>query len=122
MLFLGFGTGLGSALITEQCILALELGHLPYGRGKTLGEALGSQALKRMGKTAWSRVVNNIVPILIQAFLTDTIVLGGGDAKKLKKIPPGARLGHNLTAFRGGFRMWNLDESLLGISDKSSDE
>jgi polyphosphate glucokinase len=98
----------GSALISQR----------PYKRGQTLGAALGSQALKRYGKAAWSRVVKDIVPILIQAFLADTIVLGGGQAKKLKAIPPGARLGHNLTAFRGGFRMWNADEALPGPGDK----
>jgi hypothetical protein len=119
VLFLGLGTGLGSALITEQGILALELGHLPYKRGKTLGDALSRQALKQLGKTAWSRVVTEIVPILIQAFLADTVVLGGGGAKKLKALPPGARLGHNLTAFRGGFRMWNVEEAQLRTNDKA---
>ena len=109
MLFLGLGTGLGSALITEDCILPLELGHLPYKRGMSLGEALGSQAFKQLGKKVWSRVIKIMVPILLQAFLADTVVLGGGYAKKIVTIPPGARLGHNLTAFRGGFRMWNVD-------------
>jgi polyphosphate glucokinase len=111
MLFLGLGTGLGSALITEETILTLELGHLPYKQGKTLGETLGRQGLKRLGKTAWRRAVMDVAPALMKAFLADSVVLGGGNAKKLKELPPGVRLGHNLTAFRGGFRLWNIDDA-----------
>jgi polyphosphate glucokinase len=110
MLFLGLGTGLGSALITEEFILTLELGYLPYKRGKTLGEALGRQGLKRLGKLAWRRVVMDVAPALMKAFLADSVVIGGGNAKKLKELPPGVRLGHNLTAFRGGFRLWNIED------------
>jgi polyphosphate glucokinase len=109
MLFLGLGTGLGSALITEEAILNLELGHLPYKQGETLGEALGSQGLKRLGKAAWRRAVMDMAPALMKVFLADSVVLGGGNAKKLKELPAGVRLGHNLTAFRGGFRLWNSE-------------
>jgi polyphosphate glucokinase len=111
MLFLGLGTGLGSALITEEVILTLELGHLPYKRGKMLGETLGSQGLKRLGKPTWRRVVMDVAPALMKAFLADSVVIGGGNAKKLKELPPGVRLGHNLTAFRGGFRLWNIEDA-----------
>lgn len=118
MLFLGLGTGLGSALITEEAILTLELGHLPYKRGETLGEALGRQGLKRLGKAAWRRALMDVAPALMKAFLADSVVLGGGNAKKLKGLPPGVRLGHNLTAFRGGFRMWNIEDTQSLSTDK----
>src|SRR5262245_55035877 len=111
MLFLGLGTGLGSALITEEVILTLELGHLPYERGGTLGEALGRQGLKRLGKAAWRRAVMDVASTLMKAFLADSVVIGGGNSKKLKELPPGVRLGHNLTAFRGGFRLWNIADA-----------
>jgi polyphosphate glucokinase len=111
MLFLGLGTGIGSALITEEVILTLELGQLPYIRGETLGEALGRQGLKRLGKAAWRRAVMDVAPALMKAFLADSVVIGGGNAKKLKELLPGVRLGHNLTAFRGGFRMWNIEDA-----------
>ena len=119
MLFLGLGTGLGSALITEEFILTLELGHLPYKRGETLGETLGRQGLKRLGKVAWRRAVMDIAPTLMKAFLADSLVLGGGNAKKLKKLPPGVRLGHNLTAFRGGFRLWNIEDTQTLSTDNT---
>jgi hypothetical protein len=111
MLFLGLGTGVGSALITEEVILTLELGQLPYKRGETLGETLGRQGLKRLGKVAWRRAVMDVAPALMKAFMADSVVIGGGNAKKLKELPPGVRLGHNLTAFRGGFRMWNIEDA-----------
>jgi hypothetical protein len=112
MLFLGLGTGLGSALITEETILTLELGHLPYKQGKTLGDTLGRQGLKRLGKTTWRRAVMDVAPALMKAFLADSVVIGGGNAKKLKELPHGVRLGHNLTAFRGGFHLWNTENDL----------
>jgi polyphosphate glucokinase len=111
MLFLGLGTGIGSALITEEVILTLELGELPYKRGATLGETLGREGLKRLGKTAWRRAVMEVTPALMKAFLADSVVIGGGNAKKLKELPPGVRIGHNLTAFRGGFRLWNIEDA-----------
>jgi hypothetical protein len=107
MLFLGLGTGLGSALITEEFILTLELGQLPYRRGVTLGDALGNQGLKRSGKTKWRRAVMDAAHALMRAFLADSVAVGGGNATKLKELPVGVRLSHNLTAFRGGYRMWN---------------
>jgi polyphosphate glucokinase len=110
MLFLGLGTGVGSALITEEFVLTLELGHLPFRRGETLGEALGRQGLKRLGKAAWRRAVAEVTAALMKAFLVDSVVIGGGNAKKIKELPPGVRQSHNLTAFRGGFRMWNIED------------
>lgn len=109
MLFLGFGTGLGSALIAENVIVPLELGRLPYRRRETLGQALGRRGLKAMGKPAWKKVVAELASVLMGAFVADYVVLGGGNAKLLKEPPPGCRMGHNLTAFRGGFRLWGLE-------------
>ena len=107
MLFLGLGSGVGSALITEEVILTLELGQLPYRRGETIGEALGRQGLKRLGKAAWRRAVTDVASALMKAFMADSVVIGGGNAKKLKELPPGVRQSHNLTAFRGGFLLWD---------------
>jgi hypothetical protein len=109
MLFLGLGTGLGSALIAENVIVPLELGRLPYRRRQTLGEALGRRGMKAHGKAVWKKIVNEMASTLMGAFVADYVVLGGGNAKLLKVPPPGCRMGHNLTAFRGGFRLWGLD-------------
>lgn len=110
MLFLGLGTGLGSALIADGVIVPLELGRLPYPDGPQLDQALGKRGLQRLGKRAWRRVVSELIPILMEAFVADYVVLGGGNAGQLQALPPGARLGHNQTAFRGGFRLWTLED------------
>jgi len=110
MLFLGFGTGLGSTLIAESVIVPLELGQLPSRNGRTLGEVLGRAGLRRLGKKSWRRRVEQVVPALMSALLADYVVLGGGNAKLLKDPPAGARLSNNLTAFRGGFRLWHLED------------
>lgn len=117
MLYLGLGTGLGSALIAEKVIVPLELGQVPYRRGATLGEVLGRRGLRRLGRRAWARRVLDVVPRLTSATLADYVVLGGGNAKKLSSLPPGARLGHNLTAFRGGFRLWSVEDVPTHDSD-----
>jgi hypothetical protein len=110
MLFLGLGTGLGSALIADRVIVPLELAQLPSPGGPRLDHILGQRGLQRLGKKAWRRVVRTLVPILMDAFLADYVVLGGGNARHLKRLPPGTRLGHNQTAFRGGFRLWTLED------------
>jgi polyphosphate glucokinase len=117
MLFLGLGTGLGSALISNHVIVPLELGRLPYRRGSTLGAALSRRGLKRLGPAAWRRAVREAVTSLLEAFVVDYVVVGGGNAKRLKRLPPGARLGHNLTAFRGGFRLWGLENVPVHFGD-----
>lgn len=109
MLFLGLGTGLGSTLITENVIVPLELGQLPYAENHRLGTLVGRRGLKRIGKRCWRKIVAEAVDAFARAFVVDYVVLGGGNAKLLKDLPSGARLGHNLTAFRGGFRLWHLD-------------
>lgn len=109
MLFLGLGTGLGSALIAENDVITLELGQLRHKDGTSLSEVLGKKGLDRLGKDDWKKEVKEVVSSLILAFVADYVVLGGGNAKKMKGVLPGIRLGHNLTAFRGGLRVWNID-------------
>ena len=110
MLFLGLGTGLGSALIANGSIISLELGNIPHAGGQPLGEVLGRAGMKIIGKKAWREIIDQIVPAFMGAFLADYVVLGGGNSKLVQQLPPGARLGHNLTAFRGGFRLWHLED------------
>lgn len=106
MLFLGLGTGLGSAMIVDGTLQPMELAHLIYKKGKTYEDYLGLRGLERMGKKKWRRCVNKIAVDLKSALDADYVVLGGGNSKKLKELPAGARLGNNLNAFLGGFRMW----------------
>ncbi len=110
MLFLGLGTGLGSTLITGSVIVPLELGRLIYDGERTLGEVLGRRGLEQIGKGEWRQAVTRVVTALMHAFVADYVVIGGGNAKNVKELPPGARLGHNLTAFRGGFRLWSVED------------
>jgi hypothetical protein len=110
MLFLGLGTGLGSALVTGHVVVPLELGRLPYDGARTLGEVLGRRGLARAGKKEWRLSVERAVASLMSAFVADYVVIGGGNAKQVKDLPPGSRLGHNLTAFRGGFRLWSVED------------
>ena len=110
MLFLGFGTGLGSALIAEHIIVPLELGELQYAEA-TYSEVLGRENFEEIGKKDWRKLALAAIPPLQKAFLADYVVVGGGNAKHLKKkLPPNVRIGNNLTAFRGGFRLWGIDE------------
>lgn len=106
MLFLGLGTGLGSALIVDGVLEPMELAHLPYKKGRTYEDCVGKRGLDRWGKKKWRRNVFDVVERLKGALSADYVVLGGGNAKLLKKLPPGTRLGSNEQAFRGGFRLW----------------
>jgi polyphosphate glucokinase len=106
MLFLGLGTGLGSALIADGVLEPMELAHLPYKKGRTYEDYIGLHGLKRLGKKKWRRHVADVVTRLQAALGADCVVIGGGNAKLLKKLPEGARLGSNDNAFRGGFRLW----------------
>ena len=105
MLFLGLGTGLGSAMIVDGIVEPMELGHLPYRKG-TYEDYVGIRGLERVGKKKWRRYVEDVVARLIAALQPDDLVLGGGNAHKLKELPPNCRMGENTTAFRGGFRLW----------------
>jgi polyphosphate glucokinase len=107
MLFLGLGTGLGSALIAEDVVMPLELAHLPYRRGKTYEDYVGLRGLQRMGRRKWTRHVERVVVLLAAALQTDYVVLGGGQLKKLRKLPPGTRVGTNTDAILGGLKLWN---------------
>jgi len=106
MLFLGLGTGLGSAMIVEGVLEPMELAHLAYKHGKTYEDYLGLRGIERLGKKKWRQHVAKIAKQLKATLEADYVVLGGGNVKKLKKLPPGTRLGNNLNAFQGGFRMW----------------
>lgn len=110
MLFLGLGTGLGTTLIDDHHIFAMELGHLPYKKDQSFEDYLGIAGLKKTGKGKWIKNVFTVASLLSAALLPDYIVLGGGNSRKLKELPPNARLGDNLNAFKGGFRMWEETE------------
>ena len=105
MLFLGLGTGLGSAMVVDGILEPMELAHLPYKK-KTYEDYVGARAIKRFGKKKWRRQVTEIVKLLQDALEAEYVVLGGGNIKKLKKLPPKTKLGKNENAFLGGFRMW----------------
>ncbi|HEX3146885.1 MAG TPA: ROK family protein [Gemmataceae bacterium] len=110
MLFLGLGTGLGSALIADNVIIQLELGRVRGNRGRRLGRVLSDAGRKAAGNRLWRRAVARTVADLRSAFLADDVVIGGGNAKLFRDPPSGARLGNNLAAFRGGFRLWHIDD------------
>jgi polyphosphate glucokinase len=120
MLFLGLGTGLGSALIADGHLEPMELAHLPYKKGRSYEDYLGLRGLKRLGKKKWRRHVADVVEKLKAALEVDTVILGGGNAKLLKELPDGAKLGSNETAFVGGLRLW--DDSGVGANIKHDRE
>jgi polyphosphate glucokinase len=106
MLFLGLGTGLGSAMVVERIVQPMELGHLPYKKA-TFEDYVGIRGLKKYGKKKWRRYVADVVERLVTALEADDVVLGGGNVKKLKALPKGCRAGDNANAFLGGFRLWH---------------
>jgi len=108
MLFLGLGTGLGSAMIVDGVLQPMELAHLPYQRGKTYEDYLGLRGLERLGKKKWQKKVLKVVAELREALAAEYVVLGGGNVKKLKQLPDKTTLGSNENAFLGGFRLWAL--------------
>ena len=105
MLFLGLGTGLGSAMVIDGVLEPMELAHLPY-RKRTFEDYVGVRGLKKLGRKKWRRCVKDVVEHLSAALAPDYVVLGGGNVKKLKRLPPGCRPGSNANAFLGGFRLW----------------
>jgi polyphosphate glucokinase len=110
MLFLGLGTGLGSAIVMDGVVVPMELGHLSYKNG-TYEDYVGARGLQRLGKKKWQHHVEYGVERLITAFHPDDVVLGGGNAKQLTELPPGCRAGSNANAFLGGFRLWEDAQS-----------
>jgi len=109
MLFLGLGTGLGSALVLGNCVLQLELGDLPYRNGSVIEDYLGKLGLARLGEKTWQCDVQHALVQLKKSLIADYVVLGGGNAKKLDVLPDGVELGHNRNAFLGGTRLWQID-------------
>jgi polyphosphate glucokinase len=107
MLFLGLGTGLGSAMIVDGILQPTELGHLPYRKGETFEDRVGVSGFERLGKKKWRREVADVVMHFIEALQPDYVVLGGGNAAKLGRLPRKARLGDNANAFQGGFKLWD---------------
>jgi polyphosphate glucokinase len=105
MLFLGLGTGLGSAMIVDDVVEPMELGHLPYKKA-TYEDYVGERGLERLGKKRWRDEVAEVVAVFAAALEPDDVVVGGGNAKNVGELPPGARLGSNEDAFAGGFRLW----------------
>jgi polyphosphate glucokinase len=105
MLFLGLGTGLGSALVVDGIVEPMELGHLPY-KDATFEDFVGTRGLDRLGKQNWRTCVADVVARLTAALEPDDVVLGGGNVKKLTELPPGSRAGDNANAFQGGYRLW----------------
>jgi polyphosphate glucokinase len=106
MLFLGLGTGLGSAMIIDGVLEPMELAHLPYKKGRTYEEYVGKAGLKRLGKKKWRRTVVDVLKRLKTALEVNDVVVGGGNAKLLGNLPSGIRLGRNANAFVGGYRLW----------------
>jgi polyphosphate glucokinase len=105
MLFLGLGTGLGTALVVNGRVVPMELGHFPYKK-KTIENYLGIQGLESLGINRWRKLVAEVTRAFVAAFLVDDVVLGGGNVKKLARLPKGCRAGANANAFLGGFRLW----------------
>jgi len=106
MLFLGLGTGLGTALVDGGAVQPMELAHLPYREGKTFEDYVGVRGLDRLGRHKWEKHVHVVAEMLRAAVVADHVVLGGGNVKKLHRMPAHCRRGDNLNAFRGGFRVW----------------
>jgi polyphosphate glucokinase len=114
MLFLGLGTGLGSAMVLDHVLAPMELGHLPYKKGRSFEQYVGQGALKRLGRRKWEAAVFDVVGRLRDALLPEYIVLGGGSVKKLRELPVGCRQGDNSNAFVGGLRLWQ-DEAVVRL-------
>ena len=113
MLFLGLGTGLGAALVTEGVVVPLEIAHLPYQKKWSYEDCVGRRGLDRLRPKGWELAVHDVVNRLMAAFLADYVVLGGGNAKRLRALPARCRLGANELAFKGGLRLWGRPQRRL---------
>jgi len=111
MLFLGLGTGLGSAMVVDGIVQPMELAHLPWKKGRTYEDYLGAEGLKRLGKRKWVKNVLEVTESLGCALESDSIVLGGGNAALVDPLPKGVLLGANENAFKGGFLLWKRDDA-----------
>ena len=110
MLFLGLGTGLGTALILDGTVESMEIGHGHFKRGRSFEDYLGERGRQRLGTKKWRKAVAEVVEQLQAVFEVDYVVLGGGNVRRLKTLPAGARSGDNLNAFPGGLRLWQQDD------------
>lgn len=115
MLFMGLGTGLGVTLIVDGVVEPTELGHLPYKHGKTYEDYIGERGRKARGTKKWLKSATEIIEHLQAALGVDYVVLGGGNSVRLKRLPPGVRLGDNSNAFIGGVRLWQTADGLLRV-------
>jgi polyphosphate glucokinase len=113
MLFLGLGTGLGATLIIDGVVEPTEVGHMPYKRGRTFEDYVGERGRERLGNQRWRKAVRKVIADLNAAFEADYVVLGGGNARRLKKLPHGVRLGGNDHAFTGGLRLWDPRSGIM---------
>jgi polyphosphate glucokinase len=118
MLFLGLGTGLGSAMVVGTMVMPLELAHLPYRKGRTFEDYLGLRGIDRLGKKKWRKAVCDVSDRLRAALIADYVVLGGGNARMVKELPEAARLGANSNAFLGGYRLWQENISVASSSEQ----
>jgi polyphosphate glucokinase len=118
MLFLGLGTGLGATLIIEGYVEPMELGHMPYKKGRTFEDYVGERGRLRMGTRKWRKVVREVVDQLRKALEVEYVIVGGGNAKRLKDLADNERLGDNDNAFTGGLRLWQCDEHPLRVPPK----
>jgi len=117
MLFLGLGTGLGATLILDGAVEPMEIGHMPYKRGRTFEDYVGERGRKRLGNRKWRKAVIEVIMRLKEVLEADYVVLGGGNAARLKELPEGVRLGDNLNAFKGGLALWRADHPFAaGVS------
>jgi polyphosphate glucokinase len=110
MLFLGLGTGLGSAMVVDKVVQPMELSQLPYKDGLTFGDLLRQSGMERLGRQAWRQEVAAVATLLRAALVADYVMLGGGNVHLLDGLPPHTRLGNNANAFEGGFRLWRDPE------------
>jgi polyphosphate glucokinase len=115
MLFLGLGTGLGATLIIDGVVEPTEVGHMPYKRGRSFEDYVGERGRKRLGTRKWRKKVKAVIEQLKLAFEADYVVLGGGNAARLKRLPQGVRLGDNRNAFSGGLRLWEQGQGPLRL-------
>jgi predicted NBD/HSP70 family sugar kinase len=115
MLFLGLGTGLGSAMIVDRKLVPMELAHLPYKKGREYEEYVGEAGFERLGRKRWQKEVFTVVDLFYRALEPDYITLGGGNVRKLRRLPPHCERGNNLDAIVGGARVWDdvVESSLL---------
>ena len=113
MLFLGLGTGLGNCMILDGVIAPMEIGHLPYKKGRSFEDYVGAGGFKRLGRRKWQAAVFDVVARLSNALLPDYVVLGGGNVKKLDELPANCRRGDNDNAFTGGVRLWDAPVSTV---------